>query len=71
MKKEEELLTAVKQEVIVELSQRVPHSFRHWTLLILWPMLKVGQQKNLEEERQLHQHILSVLLRLVLHSTFY
>lgn len=50
----------MKQKVIVELSQSVPHLLRHWTLLILWIMLKVGQQKNLEEEqsKKLHQDIL-------------
>lgn len=42
----------MEQEVIVEVSQSVPHVLRHWTLLILWTMLKVSQQKNLKEQSE-------------------
>lgn len=35
----------------MKLSQSVPHLLRHRTLLILWTLLEVGQQKNLKEEQ--------------------
>lgn len=44
----EEGLTAVKQEVVVEVSQRVPYLLRHWALVVLCTVLEAGQQKNLE-----------------------
>lgn len=48
--KKENLLTAVEQEVVVELFQGVPHIVRHGTLFILQAVLEVGQQKHLDEE---------------------
>lgn len=43
-----EVLTAVKQEVVVELPQRVAHLFRHGALVVLCTVLEAGQQKNLK-----------------------
>lgn len=42
----------MKQQVVVELSQSVSHLLRHWTLLILRPLLEVGQQENLKTKEK-------------------
>lgn len=48
--KQEEVLTTMKQDVVVENSQSVPHDLRNWTLFIFWTVFEVGQQKHLEDE---------------------